>query len=780
MPLPRCCLWLALFCAITSLGRADEPPVYRNPLVLQRADPWVYRHTDGYYYFMGTVPEYDRLELRRAKTLEALGTAAAKTIWTKHATGIMGSHIWAPEIHFRNGRWYVYFAAGGAEKVWDIRLYVLENPSANPLEGGWIEKGRLDTGGESFALDATTFEHKGINYLLWAQKDPRIKGNSNLYLAKMDTPWSITGTPVLLSRPEFPWEQVRYWVNEGPAVIKHQGHIFITYSAAGTGAEYCLGLLTARDDADLLDPKSWTKSPQPVFATFEHNGVFGPGHNCFTTDGQTDILVYHARSYRDIPGDPLHDPNRHTRAQAIHWNANGTPDFGVPLPDAGFAEPAGPSAVVPVAWDKFTAPYPADADAQRMLAILRNAAKHTLTLWWHDRGYDRQEAATYLEFSHAKGKNSEQAIRPPAEQGYALAVALRLGLYDPAVIGVPAATAEARALQLIRSVAYRHKANQPGGWGDHWQSAMWAAWTAHAAWLLWDRLPEADRTCVERMLVYEADRFIDYSVPYYRDPAGRIIFPGDTKSEENAWNASALNVAVNLMPHHPHHAAWMRKSVELMLSTYARPSDVTRPDLVHGQPLARWLHGSNSNEDGSLVNHHLIHPDYMVAGLIEFNPAVLYALARQPVPAAAFFNVDHTYAALTDLVFRPGPNPDDGAGANLPPGGTIYRPGSADLYFPQGNDWGTNRKMNYVFADVLVHAFQLDGQSTIKAAAWEKLHAGAALAMQARFTDGRTYADEAEDRFHSRDGWVALRAAASCQVKWTMAQGGITITNQAY
>jgi len=330
MSLSRIASRLVIFLGVLAGMSAAEPPPYMNPLVRQRADPWVLRHTDGYYYFMGTVPEYDRLELRRARTLGELGGAPAKTIWSRHATGAMGAHIWAPELHFIAGKWYVYFAAGGAERVWDIRIYVLENSSPDPLAGEWVEKGQLKTGWESFALDATTFEHRGVRYLLWAQKDPGIKGNTNLYLARMDTPWSITGPAVMLSRPEFDWEQVRYWVNEGPAVIRHQGRLFITYSAAGTGAEYCLGLLDARDDADLLDPASWKKSPQPVFTTSEPNGVFGPGHNCFTTDGTTDILVYHARDYRDIKGDPLHDPNRHTRAQAVHWTRDGRPDFGVP------------------------------------------------------------------------------------------------------------------------------------------------------------------------------------------------------------------------------------------------------------------------------------------------------------------------------------------------------------------------------------------------------------------------------------------------------------------
>lgn len=323
-----------IFLALLAIGRASAPD-FSNPLIRQRADPHLTLHTDGFYYFTATVPEYDRIELRRARSLAALAGSEPKVIWRRHATGAMGSHIWAPELHFIAGRWYIYFAAGGAEKVWDIRIYVLENPAANPLEGQWSERGQLRTNWESFALDATTFEHRGTRYLAWAQKDPAIRGNTNLYLAKMDTPTSITGRQVMISRPELPWEQVRYWVNEGPAVLIRHGRIFVSYSAAGTGAEYGLGLLSADEQADLLDPKSWVKSPVPVFATSAANGVFGPGHNSFTTtpDGKTDLIVFHARSYRDIPGDPLHDPNRHTRVQVLRWRPDGTPDFGEPAPD---------------------------------------------------------------------------------------------------------------------------------------------------------------------------------------------------------------------------------------------------------------------------------------------------------------------------------------------------------------------------------------------------------------------------------------------------------------
>jgi len=118
----------------------------------------------------------------------------------------------------------------------------------------------------------------------------------------------IAEAQVRISNPEFDWETQGSWVNEGPAVIKRHGEVFITYSASATDDRYCMGMLTADDTA----------------------GIFGPGHNSFTSEAGYDILVYHARSYRDIVGDPLYDPNRDTRAQVLGWKDDGTPDFGTP------------------------------------------------------------------------------------------------------------------------------------------------------------------------------------------------------------------------------------------------------------------------------------------------------------------------------------------------------------------------------------------------------------------------------------------------------------------
>jgi GH43 family beta-xylosidase len=190
----------------------------------------------------------------------------------------------------------------------------------------------MDTGLDTFCLDATTFAHRGRRYFVWAQKHPAIPGNSNLYIAQMATATRLGGKSTLLTRPEHDWEVQGFLVNEGPAVLIRHGKVFISYSASATDERYCMGLLYADESASLLDPASWTKSAQPVFETCAEREFFGPGHNSFTVseDGGRDVLVYHARNYREIVGDPLWNPDRHTCVQPLEWTAQGMPIFGLP------------------------------------------------------------------------------------------------------------------------------------------------------------------------------------------------------------------------------------------------------------------------------------------------------------------------------------------------------------------------------------------------------------------------------------------------------------------
>ena len=181
---------------------------------------------------------------------------------------------------------------------------------------------------EAFSLDATIFENKGEYYYVWAEKVGVGKQISNLYIARMEAADKLATVQVLLTTPDYDWERVDFWVNEGPAVVKKNGHIYLTYSASGTGACYCMGMMSTTEDADILDPKSWVKERYPVLCTDVEKGIYGPGHNSFTKDAEgNDICVFHARTYEEIVGDPLYDPNRHAMLMKLGWDENDRPVF---------------------------------------------------------------------------------------------------------------------------------------------------------------------------------------------------------------------------------------------------------------------------------------------------------------------------------------------------------------------------------------------------------------------------------------------------------------------
>ncbi|MEM6051316.1 family 43 glycosylhydrolase [Erwinia sp. P7711] len=311
--------------------------LWQNPFIEQRADPFILRE-NGQYYFIASVPEYDRLEIRSADTLNGLASAQPVVVWRKPEQGPMSELIWAPELHKIGGTWVIYFAAAPTRAIKDglfqHRMFALACTDSDPMRGEWRECGQIVTPIDSFALDATHFVHQGKNWYLWAQKDPHIAGNSNLYLAELASPWAIKGQPVMLSKPEYEWECRGFSVNEGPAVIRHGERLFVSYSASATDENYCMGLLWIAAEADPLNNANWQKSPHPLFTTSYENRQFGPGHNSFTvTEQGEDVLAYHARNYTEIEGDPLYDPNRHTRLKTFSWNAEGMPEFGTPPAD---------------------------------------------------------------------------------------------------------------------------------------------------------------------------------------------------------------------------------------------------------------------------------------------------------------------------------------------------------------------------------------------------------------------------------------------------------------
>lgn len=331
--------------AIFSKNPEDLKGTYTNPLVDYGPDPWALWH-EGCYYYMHTM--VDSLVLWKTKDITDLRNAEKKTVWIP--TDPTNKHnLWAPEIHYINGKWYIYYAADDGNSD-NHQLYVLENSNKDPFEGNFVMKGRISTDTDNnWAIDGSVFEHKGEWYMVWSGWQTRRVDTETqcIYIARMANPWTLGSERVLISKPELEWERHyvnengwnpphKIFVNEGPQPLKspHGKYIHVVYSASGVWTPYyALGMLTASADSDLLDPASWKKSPQPLFRQSPENGVYGTGHNSFfkSPDGTEDYILYHARDTQVDP--PGRGDTRSPRTQKIEWDSNDFPVFGIPYPN---------------------------------------------------------------------------------------------------------------------------------------------------------------------------------------------------------------------------------------------------------------------------------------------------------------------------------------------------------------------------------------------------------------------------------------------------------------
>lgn len=309
---------------------------FHNPLLPTGPDPWVVTH-DGFYYYMNTTGK----DLTVWKTLDIadLAHAKKKVVWIPPADGPYSHEIWAPELHWMDGKWYIYFAADEGRNE-SHRIYVVENAAADPLEGEWTFKGKVGDETDKWAIDASVFEDRGQKYMVWSGWEGDNDGEQRIYVAHLKNPWTVDSKRVMLSHSDYPWERVgdllnrpampHVNVNEGPEILKHGEDIFLVYSGSACWTDYYeLGVLEAKSGAKLLDARSWKKFDHPFFKQDREAGVFGPGHNGFfqSLDGKEDWIIYHANPGSNQGCGGMRSP----RIQPFGWNADGTPEFGKPI-----------------------------------------------------------------------------------------------------------------------------------------------------------------------------------------------------------------------------------------------------------------------------------------------------------------------------------------------------------------------------------------------------------------------------------------------------------------
>ncbi len=330
-----------------------------EPLIEERADPSItYDEERNRYYFTASYPVngkdgadgYDRLVIRVADTIEGLADAEEHVVWDESEVEGYGQFIWAPELHQIGDSWYFISTAAVGEGGYsfDIRPFMMKCNDADNITDpdSWGEPERVKPveGDKSclqvMSLDMTYFEAGGKCYVSWADKTQ--ENLSKVFIATVDPedPTQLTSKATVITTPEYSWECVNIAVNEGSAAFVKDGTVYLAFSAAATGAEYCVGLMTADADADLTDASNWTKVPYPVLTSGDFNDeLCGPGHNSFTTDEYGNlVIVYHARpaeEHAGHSGDPLYDACRHAYVKPVLFDSEGAPVLN--LSDEEFA-----------------------------------------------------------------------------------------------------------------------------------------------------------------------------------------------------------------------------------------------------------------------------------------------------------------------------------------------------------------------------------------------------------------------------------------------------------
>lgn len=298
---------------------AKPSPTFVNP-IRDGADPWVMKLGDKYYTCRSgrqkIIVTESRFLTRPERSEIAFDFAQAtaenpELAWTAYT-------IWAPELHYIDGKWYIFYAGG--ERNINKPPYTWQR--AGVLVGdspfGPFECRRLFTGDDPeqrpendiWSIDMTHLEIDGKHYAVWSGWPEQVDDNSQnqlLYIAEITQLGKNMklGKRHLLAKPEESWEVKAggEWISlvEGASELRHGDDIFIVYSTRGSWAEnYRMGLLKLIDRSNPLDIRSWEKHG-PVFIDNDPNDeAFGVGHASYTTspDGRENWIMYHSKKTR--------------------------------------------------------------------------------------------------------------------------------------------------------------------------------------------------------------------------------------------------------------------------------------------------------------------------------------------------------------------------------------------------------------------------------------------------------------------------------------------------
>ncbi|EXJ67792.1 uncharacterized protein A1O5_09138 [Cladophialophora psammophila CBS 110553] len=271
-------------------------------------DPWMVAAHNRFYL---TFTCGDRVEIWMSHDMENFRNCKKIIAWKPPPATPWVADIWAPELHYLNGRWYIYFC-GAHPEIGNPshRTLLLRSRSQDPMEAGaWEFLGQMKGLPDHWNIDATVFYLQRTQKLYccysgWPLGDHSDR-QQDLFLIELETPEvARPATLTCISRAELPWERAdggTHGVNEGPTFISIPGFQGIIYSANGSWtSDYRLALLQLVGD-DPLKESSWRKRPTPLLVSDRaKGGPFGPGHASFIPSPYGDgrvYCIYHATEH---------------------------------------------------------------------------------------------------------------------------------------------------------------------------------------------------------------------------------------------------------------------------------------------------------------------------------------------------------------------------------------------------------------------------------------------------------------------------------------------------
>ena len=186
--------------------------------------------------------------------------------------------------------------------------------------------------------------------------------------------------------------------------------------------------------------------------------------------------------------------------------------------------------------------------------------------------------------------------------------------------------------------------NMPKPWGDGWQTALWTYRLARAIWEAADRLRDDVVSAARRVIAHEADRFVGVE-----PPSGCL---GDTKLEENAWDAMLLAWAPLACPGHPRAAAWELAAKTWAANAMVRPVDHFDRSWMDGRQVAEWLTATTLFPDFTCENHGTFHVGYQACVVENAWAALAYVASGRDVPPQFTRNMREVEEILLWLNFE--------------------------------------------------------------------------------------------------------------------------------